>query len=108
MSFVAGKGLAGAVAGHDARAFLPAMLEREETVISQHRGVRMTEDREDAALVLGKRERAGFSVSTAGSSDIVSNHPLIESRINRDNFLQLRTGSLSVSTARRMALNQSS
>src|SRR5439155_209178 len=35
----------------DARTLLPAMLEREEAVISQHRGIRMAENGEDAALM---------------------------------------------------------
>ena len=46
----------------DAGAFLPAMLEREQTIIGQHRGIRMTEDREDAALVLWKREMRVFDI----------------------------------------------
>ena len=53
------KGLAGAVARHDAGAFLPAMLQREEAVIGQHRGVRMTEHPEKSALVLWKRGAIG-------------------------------------------------
>ena len=53
------KGRSRAVARHDAGAFLPAMLEREEAVVGQHGGVRMAEDREDAALVLRKRVRFG-------------------------------------------------
>ncbi len=51
------KGGAGPFARHDPGAFLPAMLEREEAVVSQHRGVRMAEDREDPALVLRIRVR---------------------------------------------------
>ena len=35
----------------DARAFLPAMLEREEPVVGEHGGIRMTENGEDAALM---------------------------------------------------------
>ncbi len=42
---------AGAIRGHDARAFLAAMLERKEAVIGQDGGVRMPEDGENAALV---------------------------------------------------------
>ena len=37
---------------HDAGAFLAAMLQREEPVIGQDGGIRMTEDAENAALVL--------------------------------------------------------
>ena len=51
---------AGAVVRDDAGAFLPAMLKREETVIGEHRGIRMPVDREDAALVLRIRERRMF------------------------------------------------
>ena len=40
-----------AVAGDDAGALLPAMLEGEEPVVGEHRRIRMTEDGEDAALV---------------------------------------------------------
>ena len=53
------KGLAGAVARHDAGAFLPAMLQREQAVIGQHRRVRMTEHAEKSALVLWKRGAIG-------------------------------------------------
>ena len=45
------EGRAGAVAGDDTGALLPAMLEREKPVISEHGRIRMTEDGEDAALV---------------------------------------------------------
>ena len=41
-----------AVAGHDAGAFLAAMLQREKSVIGQHGRVRMAEHAEKAALVL--------------------------------------------------------
>ena len=37
--------------GDDARAFLPAMLEREEPVVREDRGIRMTENGENAALM---------------------------------------------------------
>ncbi len=37
--------------GDDARAFLPAMLQGEETVVGQDGGVRMAENGENAALV---------------------------------------------------------
>src|SRR3982751_5512253 len=46
------KGLAGAVAGHNPRALLPAMLQCEQAVIGQHRGIRMPEDSKKSALVL--------------------------------------------------------
>src|SRR5438132_12896396 len=49
------KGLAGAVACHNAGAFLPAMLQREQSVIRQHRRIRMTEHAEKSALVLRER-----------------------------------------------------
>ena len=48
------KGAARAVRGHDAGALLAAMLEREQTVVGQDRRVRMSEDGENAALVLRK------------------------------------------------------
>ena len=48
------KGRAGPVAGDDAGAFLPAMLQREESVVGQDGRVRMTEDGKNAALVLRK------------------------------------------------------
>ena len=47
------EGRTGPVARHDAGALLPAMLQREEAVVSQHRRIRMAEDREDAAFVCG-------------------------------------------------------
>ena len=46
------KGFARAAAGNDSRAFLAAMLEGEEPVIGQDRGVRMSEYAEKSALVL--------------------------------------------------------
>src|SRR5204862_2498550 len=49
------EGLAGAVAGHNPGAFLPAMLQSEQAVISQHRRIRMTEHAEESALVLRER-----------------------------------------------------
>ena len=52
------KGLARAVARHDAGAFLPAMLQREQSVIGQHRRIRMPEHAEEPALVL--RECGAF------------------------------------------------
>ncbi len=48
------KGRAAAVRSHDPGALLPAMLQREEAVIGQDSGVRVAEDRENAALVLRK------------------------------------------------------
>ena len=39
------------VSGNDPRAFLPAMLERKEAVVGEHRRVRMAEYGEDAAFV---------------------------------------------------------
>ena len=41
------------VAGDDARAFLPAMLERVKSVVSQFGGVRMAENAEDSAIMFG-------------------------------------------------------
>ena len=41
------------VAGDDARAFLPAMLERVKSVVSQFGGVRMAENAEDSAVMFG-------------------------------------------------------
>src|SRR5206468_12125035 len=52
------EGLAGAVAGHNPGACLPAMLQGEQAVISQRRGIRMAEHAEESALVL----RAGFVI----------------------------------------------
>ena len=52
MSLCVDEGRARAVARDDAGAFLAAMLQREQTVVSQHRGVRMTEHGENAAFVL--------------------------------------------------------
>ena len=40
-----------AVRGDDAGAFLAAMLQGEEAVVGEQRGVRVSEDGEDAALV---------------------------------------------------------
>ena len=40
-----------AVGGDDARAFLAAMLQRVEAVVSQLRGVRMAVNAEDAAIM---------------------------------------------------------
>ena len=56
------EGRAGTLAGDNAGAFLPAMLEGEQAVISEHGRVRMAEDREDAALVLGKRDRGVLTI----------------------------------------------
>ena len=47
----------GPVGGDDARAFLAAMLQREQTVVGQYGGIRMAEDGENAAFVLGKCDR---------------------------------------------------
>ena len=55
--FVHQKGRARAIARHDACAFLAAMLQRKQTVVSQHRCIRMTEYTEKAALVLWNRRR---------------------------------------------------
>jgi hypothetical protein len=41
------------VAGHDAGAFLPAMLERVETIVSEFGRIRMTENAEHAAVMSG-------------------------------------------------------
>ena len=41
------------VAGDDAGAFLPAMLQRVKTVVGQFGGVRMTENAEHAAIMFG-------------------------------------------------------
>src|SRR5207248_5758853 len=49
------EGLTGAVAGHNPGAFLPAMLQSEQTVIGQHRRIRMTEYAEESAVVLRER-----------------------------------------------------
>ncbi len=51
------KGLAGAVARDDAGALLPAMLQREQAVIGQHRRIWMTEYAEKPALVLREARR---------------------------------------------------
>src|ERR1700730_4123133 len=56
------EGRAGPVARHDARALLAAMLKREEAIVSQHGGIRMAVDREDPALMLGKRECWVFGI----------------------------------------------
>src|SRR6478609_6087416 len=45
------KGRARSVGGHDARAFLPAMLKSEKSVVRQDSRIRVTEHAEDAALV---------------------------------------------------------
>ena len=42
-----------AVAGHEARAFLAAMLQRVQSVIGQLGGIRMPEDTEHTAVMLG-------------------------------------------------------
>ena len=55
------KCLAGAVARDDAGTFLPAMLERKETVVRQHRRVRMTEHAEESAFML--RKACGISLT---------------------------------------------
>jgi hypothetical protein len=41
------------VAGDDAGAFLPAMLERVKAVVGQFGGIRMTENAEHAAVMFG-------------------------------------------------------
>ncbi len=41
------------VARDDARAFLPAMLERVKSVVGQFGGVRMAENAEDSAIMFG-------------------------------------------------------
>jgi hypothetical protein len=46
------KACARAVAGNDPRALLAAMLQREQTVIRQHRRVRLAEHAKEPALVL--------------------------------------------------------
>ena len=51
---------AGSVARDDAGALLPAMLQREQPVIGQHRRIRMTEHGENAAFV-HRIEAAGWS-----------------------------------------------
>src|SRR6266700_1378085 len=53
------EGLAGAVAGHNPRAFLPAMLQSKQAIIGQHRRIRMTEHAEESALVLRERDTIG-------------------------------------------------
>ena len=60
MSRCSRKVCAGAVAGDDAGAFLPAMLQREEAVIGQNGRVRMTEDAEKC------RTRAAEKASPSG------------------------------------------
>src|SRR6266481_5221650 len=45
------------IAGDDSGALLSAMLQRKQTVIRQHRGVRMTEHAEKPALVLRQNRR---------------------------------------------------
>src|SRR5205085_11616892 len=50
--FVIQKRRARAVAGHNSGAFLAAVLKREKTVVSQDRGVGMSEYAEKSALVL--------------------------------------------------------
>src|SRR3954469_8985303 len=45
------------VGGHDACAFLAAMLQREQAVVGQDGRVRMAVNGEDTALVLGVRNR---------------------------------------------------
>ena len=50
-----GKGGPGAVAGDDARAFLSAMLQREQAVIGQDGRVRMAEHAKEPALMLRER-----------------------------------------------------
>src|ERR1700752_4819021 len=45
------EGRTGSGRGHDAGAFLPAVLEGEKTIVRQHRRVRVTEHAEDAAFV---------------------------------------------------------
>ena len=53
--FVGQKGRARPVARDDPGAFLSAMLQRKQTVVSQHRRIRMAEHTEKSALVLRKR-----------------------------------------------------
>ncbi len=52
----------GPIAGDDAGALLSAMLQRKQTIIRQHRGVRMTEHAEKPALVLRQNRRVGHLV----------------------------------------------
>jgi hypothetical protein len=85
------------------------MLERKEPVISQHRRVRMTEDGEDAALVLRKARAAsgcsgsssvrGASLSEASANRNANQSPRMFTTADRFRF---------AFDARRIALNQSS
>ena len=51
---------AGAIAGDDSSAFLAAMLQGKQTVVSQYRRVRMAEHAEQPALM--PRERISLSL----------------------------------------------
>ena len=72
---------AGPVARDDARALLAAMLEREQTVIGQHRRVRMAEHAEKSAFML--RERIDLaSVMSILSGEITLNNSPNYARFN--------------------------
>lgn len=111
-----------AVCRDDAGAFLSAMLQGEESVIGEDRGVRMAKDRENAALML--REELCFAL--VALRERIERHHL-QASINRERVqcfifcrgsCQLPTWDWnweansfpyrSASTARRMAWNQSS
>ena len=117
MSLCMRKERARPVACDDARAFLAAMLQGEETVIGQDRGIRMAEDAEEAALVLRKRSLSvGSKLLSVSSRAITGNSPSICGPFNRirirrvNKLLQAGTRSVevSLSTARRMEFHQSS
>jgi len=50
------------IACDDPGALLSAMLQRKQTIVRQHRGVRMTEHAEKPALVLRQNRRVGHLV----------------------------------------------
>ena len=79
-----GKVCAGPRRGDDAGAFLAAMLEREQSVISQHRRIRMPKHAKDAALVLREMlPRPAFLPAPVNQADIGRNHRLFRSAFNR-------------------------
>ena len=74
---------AGPVAGDDAGAFLAAMLQREKPVVGEHRGVRMAEDGEEAALVLREMPRAAIG---SGWSILVLQADAFDLERSHENF----------------------
>ena len=66
----------GAVARDDAGAFLPAMLQGKEAVVSEDGGIRVPEDGEDAAF-MGRKMRIAHEASlrSFGKSEMTFSKP---------------------------------